>query len=235
MLVKFDPKEKGEMFDALANHFYKQNFGQMSKSDVETLMFHFYIKQLVKQNENESGVLDYNSCLDYKISKDLGITPQRVASLKVKSQLLYPIEFSWERSFETLLDNIRFDRKAQKVIIPIPDPNLYYEVQNYLEEQGAYIEKQLNRKLLQLRVEYYICLLMNLYGDEKTRDQLISEVKKELKKKNEIEVQMDDRNIGKVLLESGISITSLVGNLCSIFSQGTVLGRAFASLLEKLK
>lgn len=128
MLVEFEPEEKEEMFDKLAEHFYKQNFGQMSKSDFETLMFHFYMKKIVKQNQNENGVLDYNSCSDYKISKDLGITQQRVKSLKIKSHLLYPIDFLWRASFAALVRNIRFDRQSQKVIIPIPDPNLYYEM-----------------------------------------------------------------------------------------------------------
>lgn len=234
MQVKFEPKEKEEMFDELADHFYKQNFGQMSKSDFETLMFHFYLKKLVKQNQNENGVLDYNSCSDYKISRELGITQQRVANLKVRSQLLYRIDFSWQDSFASLTEHIRFDQTTRKVIIPIPDPNLYYEIQNYLEEQGGYIEKQLNRKLLQLRVEYYIELLMCVYGDEKTRNQLISEAKKRFEKENKDEIKMDNRQIGKTLLESGANLTAIIESFCSVLSPNTVLGKAFAVLLEKI-
>ena len=96
-------------FEELTKRFYRQNFGQMSKSDFEALMFHFYMKKLVEQYQNSAGVLDYNKCSDYKISQELGITQQRVANLKVKSQLLYPIEFKWENSFASLIQNARFD------------------------------------------------------------------------------------------------------------------------------
>ena len=234
MLVEFTAKDKEEMFDELAEHFYKQNFGQMSKSDFETLMFHFYIKKIVKQNQNETGVLDYNSCSDYKISRDLGITQQRVKSLKIKSHLLYPIYFSWQDSFASLAKNIRFDRQSQKVIIPIPDPNLFYEVQDYLEEHGGYIEKQLNGKLLQLRVEYYIDLLMKVYGDEKSRKQLISEAKKQSKINQKEENKFDDKQIGKSLLELGVNVSSIVSSIVSSLSPSSPLEKLLTILLEKM-
>lgn len=47
-------------------------------------------------------------------------------------------------------------------MISIPDPNLFYEIQNFLEEQGAYIDKQLNSKLLVIREEYFADLLLPL-------------------------------------------------------------------------
>lgn len=234
MLVEFTAKDKEEMFDELAEHFYKQNFGQMSKSDFETLMFHFYIKRIVKQNQNATGVLDYNSCSDYKISRDLGITQQRVKSLKIKSHLLYPIDFSWQDSFASLAKNIRFDRQRQKVIISIPDPNLYYEVQDYLEEHGGYIEKQLNGKLLQLRVEYYIDLLVKVYGDEKSRKQLISEAKKQCKINQKEEKIFDDKQIGKSLLELGVNVSSIVSGIVSSLSPSSPLEKLLTILLEKM-
>lgn len=98
----------------------------------------------------------------------------------------------------------------------------------------AAIEKQLNRKLLQLRVEYYIELLMCVYGDEKTRNQLISEAKKRFEKENKDEIKMDNRQIGKTLLESGANLTAIIESFCSVLSPNTVLGKAFAVLLEKI-
>ena len=229
-MIEFEPEEKLKMFDEIAKHFYDKNFGRMTKSDFEVLMFHFYMDKMIKQSVDENDVLKYNQCSDYRIGRELGITQQRVANLKVKSQLLYPIDFDWKKSFKSLIAHIRFDRKSQKVIIPIPDPNLYYEIQNYLENEGGYIEKTLNRKLMKLRVEYYIELLMKVYGDNKTKRQLISELKKQLKEENKLESRFDDRQIGKTLLEMGVNITSIVANLSSVFSAETVLGDAFSTL-----
>lgn len=93
---------------------------------------------------------------------------------------------------------------------------------------------QLNRKLMQLRVECYIELLMCVYGDEKTRSQLISETKKRFKKENKAEMKIDDMQIGKNLLESGANLIAVIEGFCSVLSQNTVLGKAFAVLLEKI-
>lgn len=234
MLVEFTAKEKEKMFDELAKHFYNRNFGQMAKSDLEALMFHFYMEKLVELNRSVSGVLNYNCCSDYKISQDLGITQQRVKSLKIKSHLLYPIEFSWKASLLSLTEHMRFDRQSQKVILPIPDPNLYNEIQNYLEEQGGYIEKQLNGKLLQLRVEYYIELLMNALGDEKSKKQFISEMKKQVKATQKEEIQFDEKQIGKSLLELGVNVSSIISSVISGLSPESPLEKLLTILLEKI-
>ena len=102
--VTFTEDEKAKMFDKIASQFYEANFRKISKADFELLMFHFYIDKMVSQNQNEDGSVNYNSISDYKISKELGTTQQRVKNLKVKNQLIYPIDFDWKLpSFSVLL------------------------------------------------------------------------------------------------------------------------------------
>ena len=60
-------------------------------------------------------------------------------------------------------------------MINIPDPNLFIEIQNFIEDQGAYVEKQLNSKILQLRIEYYIDLIVALEPDT-SRKKIIKEL-----------------------------------------------------------
>ena len=74
-------EEKAEMFDILAAHFYCQNFGSFSKSDIELLMFHFLLEKEIKTNTN-GAVLNYYAVSDYKLSKILGITQQKIKNLK---------------------------------------------------------------------------------------------------------------------------------------------------------
>ena len=234
-LVKFEPQDMEKAFEELAKRFYRQNFGQMSKADFEALMFHFYMKKLVEQYQNSAGVLDYNKCSDYKISQELGITQQRVANLKVKSQLLYPIEFKWEDSFASLIENARFDRQSKKIIVPIPDPNLYYKIQNFLEEQGGYIEVQLNKKLLQMRVEYYIALLEAVLGNEDSKRKIIENLKKKVEKDNQLEKKFDEKDIGRSLLNLGGDLTAIIEIIQCILLPETALGKAFSALIHMLK
>lgn len=45
--IQFSDEEKINFFDEIASHFYKANFGQMSKSDMELMMFRFYIEKII--------------------------------------------------------------------------------------------------------------------------------------------------------------------------------------------
>lgn len=80
----FTPEEKVRYFDEIASHFYVRNFGSISKSNMELLMFKFYLEKLIDSSQRKDGIADYNLCLDYRISTDLGITLQRVHNLKTK-------------------------------------------------------------------------------------------------------------------------------------------------------
>lgn len=41
----FSDNEKASCFDRIASHFYSRNFGQMSKSDIELMMFDIFMKK----------------------------------------------------------------------------------------------------------------------------------------------------------------------------------------------
>lgn len=210
--IEFTNKEKVEMFDEIAKKFYNHNFGAFSKSEMELMMFNFYIKKIVSTNVESDNTLNYNYSSDYYISKDLGITQQKVNNLKIKNQLVNPIEFDWKKSFLKLVGNARFDNKSGKVLINIPDPNLYIEIKHYLENYGGYIETQLNRNLLKIRVEYFIQLLVEI-EPEKERNIIIKEIKKYIKKENKDENIFSEDNIAKSLLDltvNGANILNII-------------------------
>lgn len=228
--VSFSDTEKIEMFDEIAAHFYVANFGQASKADIELMMFNFYIQKMIKDNQEQDGTIDYNKCSDYKISKDLGITQQRVRNLKVKNQLINPIDFEWERAFAKLISNAKFEN--QKVIINIPDPNLFYEIQNFLEEQGSYIDKQLNSKLLVIRIEYFIDLLVSL-EPESNRKEVVKEIKRVFKEQSKSKKQFDEKNIGKALIDGAVNITTILANISTIASPENRILKALTGLVNK--
>lgn len=230
--VSFSEKEKIDLFDEISSHFYNANFGQLSKNDMELMMFNIYIKKLISDNLNSDGTIDYRSCSDYKISKDLGITQQKVRNLKVRNQLINPISFDWKATFAKLTENARYDRNTGKIVINIPDPNLFIEIQNFIENQGAYIEKQLNSKILQLRIEYYIDLVVALEPDL-SRKKIVKELKKILKDEGKEDTLFDENNIGKSLMDATLNITTIVANLRGLLSPENQIGFALIKLLSK--
>lgn len=204
----------------------------MSKSDVELLMFNFYIEKMITESKRLDGTVDYNKCSDYKISKDLGITRQKVRNLKVKNQLIHPIQYDWRRALASLTENARYDKISKKVTLNITDPNLYLEIQNFIEEQGAYIEKQLNSKVLQLRAEYYIDLILSL-ETERTRKKVIKELKKQFKADGKDDNAFDERCIGKSMIDLGVNITTVAANLSSMITPENYIGVALLKLLTR--
>lgn len=231
--VSFSDEEKAERFDRIASLFYNANFGQASKADIELLMFDIYIKKIISDNENDDGTIDYRKCSDYKISKDLGITQQRVRNLKVKNQLVHPIEFDWKAALATLTCNARYDSNTKKITINIPDPNLFYEIQNFIEEQGAYVEMQLNSKILQIRVEYYIELILAI-EPENTRKEVIKLIKSQLKGKNKNELKFDEKDIGRTLINLGIDALSIAESLSDMNSPGAIIWKALKVCLSNI-
>lgn len=86
-MKEFSIKEKEAAFDKIASYFYEQNFSTLGKSDFELMMFHIYMQHLKDTNSPND---------DYSVSKALGITQQRVRSLKIKQQLRYGQTEDWK-------------------------------------------------------------------------------------------------------------------------------------------
>lgn len=230
MNVKFSLEQKASAFDRIANEYYNANFGQLSKSDMELLMFDIYISNVINNPKYDNGTIDYNECSDYKISKDLGITQQRVNNLKIKKQLRYPIDFDWKASLAGLMKNARYDKNAQKISLNIPDPNLFLEIQNFLEEKGAFIDIQLNRKILQMRAEYFVELSL-LLETEKKRKEVIKKIKEILEDPEKENAVFEEKNIGKTLISYATDISTVIKTISNVISPENIIFRALTSII----
>ena len=80
----FEKFDKTKAFDTLAELFYDRNFATASKSEIDLLMFSFYLDATITAYTNEQNVLDYTQASDYHIGQQLGITQEKVRNLKVK-------------------------------------------------------------------------------------------------------------------------------------------------------
>lgn len=131
-----------------------------------------------------------------------------------------------------MLKNARFDKESQKVVISIPDPNLLIEIQNYVEKHGGYIATQFNRKLLQIRIEYFIELAVLVNENEYTTKETIKLLKKHIKDSNKNETIFDENNIGKSLLDAGVNITSIIANITTILGADNPIAKAVFGLFQ---
>ncbi len=208
-----DQKTKAEAFDKIAENFYFANFGAMSKSEFEVLMFSIYIEQILENSED-----DFLTYSDYTLSKILGISQPKIKNLKIKKELRYPYyKFKWKESFKRIIQNARYDSSSKMIKLSIPDPNLFIELQNAIEENGGYLEYNFNSKLLQVSSENYLHLLY-LIADENEKEILMEAIRNEMQR-NQINVNefaTDDftREVKSRLPKIGITLLkNLVGVL----------------------
>lgn len=204
-------KTKAEAFDTIAEQFYFCNFGTMQKTDIETLLFSLYLDRILDQSE--ANMEEYS---DYKLSKILGITQNRVGTLKERKQLKYPYEnFNWKESFKRIMEHARYEKGRVK--LNIPDRNLFIEVKNAIELHGGYIETQMSANLLQVSLEYYIDLILCV-SDETNNEKIRKKLAEELQRTgNCTDIEYSEKkSVGDILKETKGEIAAwMIGELIS--------------------
>lgn len=227
--------DKTKAFDKLAELFYDRNFATTSKSEIDLLMFSFYLDATISTYTNEQNVLDYTQTTDYQIGQQLGITQEKVRNLKVKKQARYPVKFDWKKSFETIRSNIRLDNK--RIIIPISDPNLQIEIRNYINENGGFVDVESSKDYLRIRIEYYL-MLMYYTLDIEDKKAFRKEMKKQLSANNVDEKAFDDEN-KKEMAKDMISLVNggldIVKKVISIFEPQNTLASILCELISLVK
>lgn len=234
--LNFSEEEKIQFFDELINKYYNKNFGSLNKSEVDTLMFHFFMKHLIdSQKDPEKNTIDYSIISDYRISKQLGITQQQVRNLKNKSHLIYPIDFDWKKSLANLIDNAKYDSDKKYVYLNIPDPALFNDIQNYVEENGGYLDIKLNRKVLAVRVEFFLQIAIELES-ENNKNLVIEHLKKQFKEQSKENAVFDDKHIGQTLIKYGVDISTIVGIIFQFMDRlsGNASALALILAIQKL-
>lgn len=154
MSIEFDEKEKKNAFDKIASRYFQRNFGMMSKTDFETLLFDIYIEHLLQCR------LPFD---DYTISKELGINQSRVRNLKQRKELQYPhTGFEWKEAFAREIPNATYDDTTHWVTMNVSDVNVMIELRYFVERNGWFDYYQLNPKLFSCRLDYFIELCKKL-------------------------------------------------------------------------
>ena len=217
----FKNSDKMKAFDELAELFYDRNFGTATKADVELLMFSIYMEALIAKNSDDEKVLNYDECSDYEMAKTLGITQARVRTLKEKKQQRYPVKFDWRKSIVKPLENATYNEKTGYIQMYIPDRNLYLEIQNYIEQQGGFVDIKLNSKLLSVRPEYFVALAIQAETEENSRKKIISDLRKTLKDNEDTELNLNTSSLTDFMkVIKSIDIKTVLSVVCGALSVG---------------
>lgn len=147
-MIEFTDAEKLTLIQELSKLYYQKNFGSTSKVDLDTLMFSAYIEHRLNAGE------PYD---DYTLSKELGITQNKVRSLKERKELKYPRDgFVWKEAFADAVANAKYDQNDRYIKMIIQDINVMNEVRHFIEQRGWYDECSLNRKLLRIPLDCFV-------------------------------------------------------------------------------
>lgn len=225
----FTPEEKIKIFDKIEQHFFVRNFGSMTKSDFETLLFSEYIEHCIKNN------LPFD---DYSLSKQLGITQSRIRALKERKELKYPYEdFTWQKIFAESVKNAKIDPNDHYVKIIIQDINVMNEIRNFIEVNGWYDECSLNKKLLRIPLD---CFVEICYSTDEFDDVFSDEAKKTIKKISNAEdtlVQDFLKDFSKEGLKSFLMSASneVVSEVLKLLPFGGMAKTAFGLLIKSIE
>ena len=147
-MVDFTAPEKEMLIQELSKLYYQKNFGSVSKVDLDTLMFSAYIEHCLNAGK------PYD---DYTLSKELGITQNRIRSLKERKELKYPREgFVWKEAFAEAVASAKYDQSDHYIKMIIQDINVMNEVRHFIEQRGWYDECSLNKKLLRIPLDCFV-------------------------------------------------------------------------------
>lgn len=166
-MIHFDDVEKIKAFDRISECFLKQNFGSVSKGDLELIFFSILLEHCRKNN------MKYD---DYTLGNILGITQQRVRNLKIKNQLRYPDNtYDWQAELAQLAQNVRYSEDDRFALISLDNPILMIEIQYFIEQKGGFVDYSFNPKLLKMPVRDFAVLMVEI-GMEKNENAILKKI-----------------------------------------------------------
>lgn len=229
-------KKKADAFDRIAEKYYFNNFGTFSKSEIDLLMFDIYLEQSIINNKLNDDLVDYNAVSDYKMARNLGITPQRIRNLKVKKQYVYPVKFDWKESLANILNDYKnihiVDNKTIK--INIPDPNLFLAIQEEIEAEGGYLDIQLNSRLLSVPIDNFM-IIVKLISREDEYDKICEKVIEKynsINKENKIEKGLaTTKQITSIVKD----ITGSINDIVSVVTPNNIIIKAISNIFSIFK
>ena len=202
----------------------KRNFGTLSKSEFDLLVFHYY---LLNKQVNVGG--QYVS--DYDIGLELGLTIQRVRSLREREALKWPPKNDWKDRFLECLKHARCD-EMRNVKLLVPDVNVIKGIRNFIEKAGLIDDYQLNPKVFQCNLDALIaiCLDFKSGSDGNLCGRILDKLRENKDGKVAHAVKEREQPIRTAIQKAVVK--SVQGGIELIPGVGKACGELFAKLFE---
>lgn len=161
--MKYEPLFSDDKhFLEIASHYYNKNFGTMSKLELDLLMFKIFYDAVKRKNDD-------SLLTDVALAIELGITKQKVKSLKERMFLKYSSDndFDWRREMRDCISNssVEYDERTGKFTILVLDPRFRYAVEDFLETNRLITDYAHNSKLLILSRRAFVFLIYESSDD----------------------------------------------------------------------
>ena len=208
----------------IKEHCLTRNFGTLSKSEFDLMVFHYY---LLNKQVNVGG--QYVS--DYDIGRELGLTIQRVRSLREREALKWRSQEDWKEKFLKCLKYARYDEKSDAVKILVLDVNVIKEVRNFIEMAGLIDDYQLNPKVFQCNLDALIaiCIDFKSENDDNLCGKILDKLRESTDKKVAHAVKRRVQPVQAYLTETVVK--SAYDTIALIPGVGRALGELFAKLV----
>lgn len=152
--MKWTKEEKEQIIKWFNDNYFDLNFGSKTKVQVELFMFSMYWNHKINANE---------SCTDSIMSKELGITTKKIKSLKEEKVLKYPNpNLNWVSQFVKCIPYAKYNEVKQLIQMNITDSYVSSSVRDYMSQNHLFDEVQLNTKLFQCRLDFFVQLCNSL-------------------------------------------------------------------------
>lgn len=156
---------KDDLVKDLCLKYFNRNFGSISKSEIDLLMFHYYLKQKrINISRNDSHSSNNKDPSDYELSKELGISQSRVRSFKSKDYLQNGDCRDWKQCLVYSIEHAEFVKANDNVELLITDVIVMMELRNFLEQMNLIDEYVLNPKVFKCSVDVFIKVYEELSG-----------------------------------------------------------------------
>lgn len=189
-------------FIRIAKHYYNKNFGTMSKSDFELLMFTILYEKLESEPKLNGTVSDVS------LAFLLGISVQRVDGLIERMTLKrsedYLANRPWRQTLSDLIQKkaVTYDESSRSIYIIVNDVLVFYKAIEFLKREEIPYQETTKPRGLILSEAAFAALAYECCEDVAKKNSFKDSVNRYLTEQN-IDELLNGQSMGKILLGLG--------------------------------
>lgn len=153
--------ERAQFTSKFLERFLDPAFGSLSKSETDLLVFSLL---------HEVGAINHGMT-QYRIARNLRITPTRVRSLTMQMELrdITQTEDSLRQRIVDIISRSRFVKNGSMIQFGIEDPLLREDIVERLKKLGATADSSFNRELVRIQLDAFVDFITDLLQEDRQK------------------------------------------------------------------